>query len=58
MAADHEGFADFDAGAGAHGEQGLGLRHRHAERLLAKTCLPASAALMVHGTCSWLGSGL
>ena len=39
MAADHEGFADLDSGAGADGEQRFGLRDGEAERLLAENML-------------------
>ena len=39
MAADHEGFADEDAGAIADGEEGLGLGEGHAERFFAEDVL-------------------
>ena len=59
MAANHEGLADLDAGAIADVEQRFGLGDGHAQIGFSQsTCLPASAALMVHGTCSWLGRGL
>jgi hypothetical protein len=39
MAADHESFADLDAGAGTHGEESFGLRNGEAEGLLAENVL-------------------
>jgi host factor-I protein len=39
MGADHEGFADFDAGASADGEEGFGVGGIHAEGLFAENVL-------------------
>ena len=44
-AADHEGFADFDAGAGAHVEQRFGLGHGHAQGLFAEHVLAGFGCL-------------
>ena len=43
--ADHESFADFDAGAGTHVEQCFGFGHREADRLFAQNMLTGLGGL-------------
>ncbi len=44
-AANHEGFADFHAGAVAHVEQSFGFGHGHAERFFAQHMLAGLGGL-------------
>ena len=45
VAADHEGFADLDAGAGADGKQGLGFGDGEADGLFAEDVLAGFGGL-------------
>ena len=54
-AADHEGFADLDAGAGAHFEQRFGFGHGHAERLFAEHVLAGFGGLDCPGNVQLIG---
>ena len=54
-AADHEGFADFDAGARADVEQRFGLGDSHAERLFAEHVLAGFGGLGGPGDVKLIG---
>ena len=56
--AHHEGFGDDKAGAVARRQQGAASSAFSAIGFSHSTCLPASSAWMLQGTCRWLGSGL
>ena len=55
MAADHEGFADLDSGAGAHGEQSFGLCFGQAEGFFAENVFAGLGGFYCPGNVKLVG---